>query len=224
MSEPRKLAIFDLDYTITKRGTWGRLVMRSVRFKPWLWVPMIFSTLLFQYRYKTGKAPRGDVKKSMMNWGMTGKPRAKLTKMAERFAEDEVPDKLRPGALRALAAHREAGDYILIASAAVDLIVAPISKRLGADGYVCTELAWDSDDRLLPEFASENCYGEAKRKAVERYIEDHKLNDLPVIFYTDSMADIEVLRMADIGIAVDPDTKMTKAAGLEGYEIQHWMT
>ena len=38
------IAIFDLDYTLTKRGTWGRFVIKSVRFKPWLWGPLLLAS------------------------------------------------------------------------------------------------------------------------------------------------------------------------------------
>ena len=218
-----KLAIFDLDYTLTKRGTWGRLVWRSVRYKPHLWLPLFISTAMFQYRYKSGGVPRGDVKKNMMRWGMTGKRRAKLETMAEGFAAEEVAGGLRPGAVKALARHKANGDHILIASAAVDLIVAPISAKLGADGYVCTRLDWSKDDLLLPDFASQNCYGTAKLKSVKAYIERQGLSDLDTVFYTDSRADIEVMRFADKAIAVNPDSRLEKLALDEGYDIQDWM-
>jgi len=218
-----KLAIFDLDYTLTKRGTWGRLVWRSVSRKPHLWLPLLFSTLMFQYRYKNGDVPRGDVKKNMMRWGMTGKPRAKLEAMAEIFAEDEVPDGLRPGGIKALERHKENSDHILIASAAVDLIVVPISARLGVDGYVSTVLDWSEGNRLLPDFASPNCYGPAKLERVKDYITKHDLGDMETVFYTDSRADIEVMRFADKAIAVNPDSRLEKLALAEGYDIQDWM-
>lgn len=218
-----KLAIFDLDYTLTKRGTWGRLVWRSVRRKPHLWLPLLCSTLMFQYRYKSGDIPRGDVKKNMMRWGMTGQLRGALEAMANAFADDEVKNGLRPGAVKALADHKEKGDHILIASAAVDLIVAPIAARLGVDGYVSTVLDWSADNRLLPDFASQNCYGSAKLERVIAYIGDHKLGDLKTVFYSDSYADIEVMRFADEAVAVNPDSKLEKLALDEDYDIQDWM-
>jgi len=80
------IAIFDLDYTLTKRGTWGRFVVKTVKFKPWLWLPLAVSAGLTQWRYKQG------------------------------HANNEVKNGLRPGAVKALEAHRAKGDIIIIVS------------------------------------------------------------------------------------------------------------
>ena len=219
----RQLAIFDLDYTLTKRGTWGRLVWRSVKMKPHLWLPLLISTITFQYRYKRGDIPRGDVKKNMMHWGMTGRAKPVLEAMAETFAAREVLKGLRPGGLQALEAHKAAGDYILIASAAVDLIVKPIAHKLAVEGYVCTRLDWSETGNLLPDFASENCYGAEKLRTVQAYVKEHGLGDLATVFYTDSYADVDLMQVVDRAVAVDPDDKLLKIAQVEGFDVQNWL-
>ena len=115
------LVIFDLDYTLTKRGTWGRFVWMNIKTRPHIWLPLLFSTILMQWRYKRGQIPRVRVKQAMMRWSMVGKSRKNLDIMAERFAEKEIKSGLRPGALQALERHRAQGDNLMIASAAVDL-------------------------------------------------------------------------------------------------------
>jgi len=79
------IAIFDLDYTLTKRGTWGRFTIRSVRFKPWLWLPLCIAAARAQWRYKQGSIPRIQVKQAMMRWSMVGQSRGKLEKLADNF-------------------------------------------------------------------------------------------------------------------------------------------
>ena len=219
----KTLAIFDLDYTLTKRGTWGRFVWANVARRPHLWLPLIGSTAAEQWRYKSGKIPRGAVKKQMMRWSLTGRPRDVLCAKAERFAGNEISQGLRPGAVKALGRHKEAGDHILIASAAVDLIVAPIARRLAVDGFVSTEMDWTNDGRLAPEFASANCYGPEKLTRVKAYIAQHGLEAYRTVFYTDSYADIEVMRFCDVAIAVNPDTKLQARAAAEGYAVEDWM-
>ncbi|MDG2361939.1 MAG: hypothetical protein P8L81_06225 [Hellea sp.] len=39
----KNIIIFDLDYTLTKKGTWGRFVLHTVKYKPWIWLPLILS-------------------------------------------------------------------------------------------------------------------------------------------------------------------------------------
>lgn len=215
------IAVFDLDYTITQRGTWGRFVWRTVRTRPWLWGPLLFETVRDQIEYKAGRRPRGAVKKSMMRWSLMHRTRPELRDMAESFADEEIEAGLRPGAVAALRFHKKRGDHILIASAAVDLIVNPIASRLGVDGLVCTRMAWDGD-RLDDRFASENCYGEAKREAVMAYLRDNGLTGQPTIFYTDSRADFALLPIMDKTVVVDPKRKTLAEARRLDLPLQSW--
>lgn len=214
------IAVFDLDYTLTQRGTWGRFVWRTVRTRPWFWAPLMFETIRDQIEYKAGRRPRGAVKRSMMRWSLMRRTRSELEAMAEAFAIEELQSGLRPGGLAALKYHADRGDHILIASAAVDLIVGPIARCLNVDGVVCTQMAW-AGDRLEDRFASDNCYGNAKRDAVTAYFERNKLSG-PTIFYTDSRADFALLSIMDQTIVVDPKQKTLTEAENLNLPIQHW--
>jgi len=218
------LAIFDLDYTITKRGTWGRFVWRVIRSRPWLSVPLLVSAARHQWLYKKGKIPRIAVKQAMMRWSMVGKSRAEMLRYAEDFAKNEVPRKLRPGAVRALEAHKAAGDVIIIASAAVDIIVEAVSRHLGVEYWVATEMAWE-DDRLLAEFASKNCYGAEKLNRILTLFDENtdlKHFDTHITFYSDSHSDIEMFNFCDIGVAINPNRKLQNIAAKLGIEIIDW--
>lgn len=215
------IAVFDLDYTLTKRGTWGRFVWKTVRTRPWFWIPLLFETVRDQIEYKAGRRPRGAVKRSMMRWSLMRRSRPQLLAMAKAFAEREVTQGLRPGAIEALKYHRSQGHHILIASAAVDLLVDPIAEQLAVDGFVCTKMSWKGD-RLEDRFASDNCYGEAKRRAVLEYFEDKGLSGQPTIFYTDSRADFALLPIMDETVVIDPKPKTRAEAEALNLPIQSW--
>ena len=218
------IAIFDLDYTLTKKGTWGRFVLRNVKFKPWIWLPLAVSAGVTQWRYKQGHFPRIRVKQAMMRWSMVNQSRAYLEALAEAFAENEIKNGLRPGAIKALEQHRSNGDVIIIASAAVDLIVAPIAKRLNVEHWVATDMKWD-DEKLSPDFASKNCYGTEKLERVkqlfDRYPELKQSNTL-ITMYSDSYSDIDILRFCDKGVAVNADRALTKASAEECFDVVDW--
>lgn len=217
------IAIFDLDYTLTKKGTWGRFVWMSVRRKPLLWLPLLLCTLSFQLQYKLGKVPRGDVKRTMMRWSLMRLNKQELEQMAEKFADNEVSHGLRPGGLAALAYHNAQGHRILIASAAVDLIVSPIARRLDIEDFVSTNLAWCDEGGLLDCFASPNCYGEAKLECVKKWCEDNIEGDKTIYFYSDSKADLPVLEFSDIPVVIDPSSKFLKIAAAKQMTVQNWM-
>lgn len=218
------IAIFDLDYTLTKRGTWGRFVIKAVKFKPWLWLPLAFSAGVTQWRYKKGHLPRIRVKQAMMRWSMVGKPRAQLETLANAFAEKEIANGLRPGAVEALEQHRANGDLIIIASAAVDVIVGPIAKRLNIEHWVATDMKWDNE-KLASDFASKNCCGPEKLERVKQLFARNpqmKHNHTLITMYSDSYSDIDILKFCDKGVAVNADRKLIKASGEEGFEVVDW--
>lgn len=225
MAEP-VLAIFDLDYTLTKQGTWGRFVWMNVKSRPHIWLPLLISAGWSQWRYKRGALPRIRVKQAMMRWAMKGKTRAELSALADKFAQRDVESGLKPGALKALQLHKDKGDTIMIASAAVDIIVEPIAKRLGIEHWVGTDMAWNPDTTLAPHFGSENCYAEEKLSRIKAYIAaSPELRTLtPAISYSDSKADLPLLSFTQRGVAVDPKAKFRDILETkDSISIENWI-
>ncbi len=221
------LAIFDLDYTLTKRGTWGRFVWQMVKGRPHLWIPLLVSAGTTQFRYKRGKLPRVRVKQAMMRWCMVGKPQQKMLAEAEVFAGREVPGGLRPGAIDKLNWHRECGDTIMIVSAAANIIAEAIARKLNIEYVIATDMAWDKHNCLSPEFASPNCYGPEKVKRLTAFLSENpqlKQNHTIITMYSDSYSDLEILQYCDKGVAVNPDKKLAGAADKLGFEIVDWNT
>jgi len=225
MSSSGNIAIFDLDYTITKKGTWGRFVVSTIKTRPHLWLPVLFAMGKSQWLYKRGKAPRCGVKKAMMSLSVVGWPKEKVELFADNFASKEVKHGLRPGAVAALEKHKKAGDVIIVASAAVDAVVAPICEKLEIAHYVATTMAWDNGC-LDSEFASENCYGPEKLVRMKAYLAENphlKQNHTKITMYSDSHSDLDVLLWADVGIAVNPSKRLEKLACQHGLKVVNWM-
>ena len=221
----RRIAIFDLDETLTKKGTWGRFVLSSISRKPLKWAPFFLSTVFSQALYMAGRGPREHVKESMMRWTLSGRTRTELEDMAEKFADFEANDGMRKRAKTMLNMHRAANDRILIASAAVDLIVDPIAKRLEITEVVCTKMAYDNHDRLAKKLGGKNCYGHGKLEMVKAYLESNSefsRDNTHITMYSDSRSDLDILRWADVGIAVNPSPRLAKCCESEGFEIQNW--
>lgn len=225
MSKSGNIAIFDLDYTLTKKGTWGRFVASTVKSRPHLWLPILFSMAKNQWLYKLGKAPRCGVKKSMMRLSIVGWPQEKVEDYAAAFAYKEVDKGLRPGGLKALQAHRAAGDTVIIASAAVDAVVKPISELLGIEHYIATNMAYEGG-KLTADFSSKNCYGAEKLTRMKAYLKQNPAlqhNHTIITMYSDSHSDLDILLWADVGIAVDPSKKLELLASHHGLKVVNWM-
>jgi len=219
------LAIFDLDYTLTKRGTWGRFVWMNVRYKPHLWFPLLIAAGWTQWQYKRGRKPRIAVKAAMLRWSMQGKTKSELMVLANTFADREVRTGLQAGAIAALEKHRAQNDHIIMATAAVDLVADPIAQRLGIEYVVSTKMSWDDESRLEAVFDSKNCYGTEKLRRVEVLLTQYpelKHNHTVITMYSDSYSDIEILRFADVGVAVNPDRRLETAAAEHSFRVVDW--
>ncbi len=223
--EKPTIAIFDLDETLTKKGTWGRFVTSTLKGNPLKWIPFLAASIGQQVLYMIGMGPREHVKEKMMRWTISGRSREDLTRRAEAFAENEVENGLRVRAKPMLAQHQNNGDRVIIASAAVDLICEPIAKRLGVDEVVCTATKFDDQDRLATTLGGPNCYGPGKLSMVQEYLQsDPNFNrqDVNIIVYSDSSSDLPLLDWADVGVAVNPSPRLKKLAPIHKLTVQDW--
>ena len=222
-------AVFDLDHTLTTRGTWGRFVTLAIKDKPVRLFAMWARAGIGQLIYKTTRKERITVKRSMLRWSLSGQRRADLQNLADRFADEELKTGLRPGAVRQLEMHRAKGDRILIASAGADIVVEAIAKRLGIEKVVSTNLRWlgEGNEQICArDFGSENCYGAGKltrlRKCLETF-DDFERNAAYITVYSDSHSDLPVMKFADKGVSVNGDKKLLKAADIYGFETVNWL-
>ena len=217
-------AVFDLDETITTRGTWGRFVSRSVKGKPWKFFGLWARAGVGQVFYKTGATERISVKRGMLRWSLAGQSRENLERLASDFADEEYRTGLRRGAIRQIESHRAAGDRIIIASAGADLVVEAIAERLGIKHVVSTKLAW-SDGVCARHFGSDNCYGEGKLVRLKKCLEtfdDFQRETAHITVYSDSYSDLPVFNYADRGVSVNGGKKLLKAAEVYGFETVNW--
>ncbi len=212
-------AIFDLDRTLTRRGTWTRFMVRvnRQRIRFWLHLPLLGVHAVL---YKLGFSSRLAVKQhglTTLRWAS----RAHLEQMAEAFAADEIATGLRTEARNVLAAHRAAGDRLVLATAAADLTAVPIGRALGFDLILATLLEWSGQGHLTGRLDGANCYGEAKLQRVREADSEHGFAR-PVTAYSDHVSDLPFLAWADTGVAVNPSRGLRRVASSSGFVLADW--
>lgn len=213
-------AIFDLDKTITQQGTWSRFVRYATGGGLRFWGKLPING--FQaIKYKAGFEDRASVKVCSIDLYLAGQDRAALQAKADDFVRRDIEQGLRKEARSVIEAHRAAGDRLVIASAAVDLICDAMARELGFDGVICTKLNWGADGRLQSGLDGENCYGEEKLRRVEAFFEGTRPPG-PIVFYSDHHTDLPCLNWADRGVAVNPSNKLRRFAPQNNIEIVDW--
>ncbi len=211
------VAIFDLDRTVTRAGTYTPFLLHCAPRSP-LTVVRILTGVVLALAYVAGFSSRGAFKARMLALFIAGASRAQVGLWADTFT---ARCRLRPGALKAIARHRAAGHTLVLATASFDFYAAVFAARLGFDHVIATAGVWDESGHLRAALGGENCYGPAKVKAVKTFLEALPARPRSV-FYSDHHSDFELLRWADEGMAVNPNAKLLRLAQTHGLAVVDW--
>jgi phosphatidylglycerophosphatase C len=170
--------------------------------------------------YVLADRDRGLLKSRVIRVVMGGESRAAVDSWAEAFVGDLLPDRrLRPAALAVLAAHREAGDHLILLSASPDLYVPRIGRALGFHRIVCTEMQWRGE-RLDGTLKTPNCRGTEKVRRLEQLRALYP--GLPVVAYGNSGTDLEHMRNAERALLVNATRADRHAAARWGIPSSDW--
>ena len=219
-----RLAIFDLDETITRRPTFARwLVFWAARRAPWR-LPMLALQGVAMLGFVGGLVGRRRLKMLGIGFVMgTGVPRALVAREARAFAARELRTNILPGARAAIAAERAGGARVVLATASMDFYADAFGAALGLDGVIATRAGWDGD-ALAPEAAGTNCYAEEKLARVQAWLTAAGLarGAVQVRFYSDHISDLPTLEWADAAVVVNPVPQLARIARARGWTIERW--
>lgn len=220
------IAVFDMDRTITRRGTFSPFLISACRRRPWrlLYAPLI---LLHMLRYKFGGLTRKALKERMQALLLAGAGLDQLEGHVARFIQRLIAKGLRPGALEQIALHRAAGHKLVMATASMDYYAAPIGALLGFDLVVATRSTHDDAGRLAAAIAGENCYGAPKLDMLKAALAaDLEAGERPnIVAYSDHVSDMPLLDWASErgeAVAVNPSMALRRVAGERGFEVVDW--
>ncbi|WP_076073215.1 HAD family hydrolase [Sphingomonas montana] len=220
-----ELAIYDMDRTITRTGTYTPfLIHAALRLAPWrlLLVPFVPLAMLTYVAGIIDRKRLKEVNQRLLLGG--GVSPAKLAPVTASFADAVMRTNIHPGALRQIAEDRAAGRRLVLATASYRLYVSAIAERLGFDDVIATGTMHGLDDRILPKVDGENCYGPAKLRMIEAWLGTQQLarGDVRVRFYSDHVSDGCVLDWADAPFAVNASAKLRVMAGQKGWPLLDW--
>ncbi|MCC7410359.1 MAG: HAD-IB family hydrolase [Gammaproteobacteria bacterium] len=212
-------AVFDLDNTITRHGTYTPFLLHAAGRMPGgrLRIPGLAATIL---ACLLGRSSRARLKERMLAAVLARATRAQVDVHVGTFVEHCIRSGLRPGAARAIDRHRSRGDHLVLATASFEFYAEPLGRRLGFDSVVGTTVIWDGD-RLDGRIAGANCRGEHKVAALEQRLPGLRAR-CRVVAYTDHHSDIPLLEWAHTGIAVNPTRRLRAYAVEHGLEIVDW--
>lgn len=221
----RRLAIYDMDRTITRMPTWTPFLWHwARRHAPWR---LVFAPAILGLAgaYKLGLISRGGLKQQAQRLILgRSTPPERLAQGTSAFAAHVVAQGVVPGALARIAADKAAGYELVLATASYRFYVADIAAALGFDHVIATDSVYAADGRLEARIEGENCYGAGKLRMVEAWLarEGTDRAHAQVRFYSDHVSDAPVFEWADEAFAVNAHGPLRTLAKARGWPVLDW--
>ena len=218
------LAIYDLDRTVTRRATYTPFLIHCAsRREPWrlLLLPLVVLSML---AYLVRLIDRGRLKEINHALLIGAAHPSELKPLVDGFADATVRGNVRPGARVAIARDRGQGRRLVLATASYRLYAAAIAERLGFDDVVGTGSIIGLDEKVRPRIDGENCYGHAKKRMLDSWVDASGLlgRHGHVRFYSDHASDEPVFEWADEPVAVNPHARLRRLASERGWQVEDW--
>ncbi|MCQ4348733.1 HAD-IB family hydrolase [Pseudomonas stutzeri] len=152
---------------------------------------------------------------------LIGRTAAEVEHVVAPFVEAVIEPLILSDAMRAVAAHRAAGDRVLVVSASPTFLVAAIAERLGIGELLATELelrhgCYSGGVAGIP------CAREGKIARLERWRAEQDETLAGAHFYSDSRNDLPLLGHVEHPHAVNPDAALRAHAERHGWDILTW--
>ncbi len=220
-----KLAIYDMDRTITFTGTYtGFLIHVARAMAPWrLMLLPVVGVMMIGYVLKLMTRQRLKEINQALMVGFNVE-RAKLMPHVESYAAKVVAGNVRAGALAQIAQDRAEGRRLVLATASYRLYVEPIARHLGFDAVIATEHLSQDLLYVRAKIAGENCYDTGKLRMIKAWMAAQAIDrsQAHIRAYSDHVSDAPMLDYADVAIAANPHGPLAKLAAERGWARVDW--
>jgi HAD superfamily hydrolase (TIGR01490 family) len=214
-------ALFDLDQTLLPYDTQAlfcNFVLRRHGGRR-LYLPLLTAALPLRALRLAGA---GGTKRAFFSflWRL---PRARLNELAEEFAEKVVPPLCYPDILTELERHRAEGRTLVLNTASPEFYATAIARMLRFDHCFGTRLGEDGDLlALLPRIeGANNKHGAKLHRMVHLFPPEAPEPLADSWAYSDSKADLPMLRRVAHPVAVNPDAALASEAAAKGWTVLH---
>jgi HAD superfamily phosphoserine phosphatase-like hydrolase len=220
-----RLAIYDMDRTITRLPTFTSFLLHAARRRhPWrlLLVPFVAITVLLYALRLIDRARLKEWNQTLLV-GPAIHPE-ELGPIAESFAEKTLRGNVLLDAKARIAADHADGYRLIMATASYRLYAEAIARKLGFDATVATNTLAGLDTRVMAKIDGENCYGPAKLRMVTAWMHDAGIvrEGAHIRFYSDHVSDSPAMEWADEAFAVNAHGPLRRLAKQKGWAILDW--
>jgi HAD superfamily hydrolase (TIGR01490 family) len=204
-------AFFDLDKTLWACS--GEKAFAGLEFRRGKLGAAQLAGVLYQYfRYELGLI--GDVdtlKRHVLRSLFAGEEVGSCLEVYAEHFYAHLSGLLYPDMLARACHHKNNGDKIVIVSAALDFIAAPVAELINADRCFATELEIIGQ-HFSGQVRGPIHYGENKAAIIKGYAAEHGLDLSQCHAYGDHWEDRHMLAAVGCPVAVNPDRRLARLA------------
>ena len=138
------------------------------------------------------------------------------------FMASLIEKNIKKAALDLLAAHRAAGDTLVLITATNEFVTRPIAERLGFEHLIAVELEKDSSGWYTGATRSTLSFRAGKVTRLMQWLAERGKTWDDVsdsTFYSDSMNDLPLLEKVHTPVATNPDARLRSLAAQRGWRI-----
>ncbi len=219
MSHHRPAAFFDLDKTVIA-GSSSLALSRAFYDSGLLTRAGALRGLYAQLGYLSFGADhdRTERMKDRLAQISLGWDVARTEEVVAAALEQHVRPVVYREAMDLIAAHREAGEDVVIVSASSEAVVRPIGELLGVDHVIATRPVV-SEGRFTDKLEF-YAYGPTKATAMRELAATHGYDLAASHAYSDSVTDLPMLQAVGHPVAVNPDRDLRRHALAHGWAVR----
>lgn len=215
-----RIAVFDLDGTITRKDTYVDFLVFCLMKRP---SRLLRGGALVVYliAYKAGLRSNHWLKAKYLGTVAGGLGGEKLDKISTEFCARTVRRNFKPEAIAELKRLKEQGITLVLATASFDFYVNKLFTALDMDYLLCTKAALDDAGTLTGALDGKNCLGAEKANRVQQLCVEKNWQSVERA-YSDDIVDLPLFQMASEALVVDPKLATKSRAAALGYQILNW--
>lgn len=209
-----KLAIFDIDGTITRKSSERFFIRYLLRQGTFNYTHLLKTFFLFVIKHPL--QVRTGFKQNKMYLRHLKEP--DLERLANECFNREIIPSVKTELTDEIEKRRSEGYKILLLSGSLPCLVEPMLDYVKADFMICSEIEI-KDGICTGETTALHPYGKNKKKLAEKFCKERGFDMMQSCAYANEWADRFLLEAAAEAVAVDPDGKLKKLAVSKTWEI-----
>ncbi|MEO6093352.1 MAG: HAD-IB family hydrolase [Novosphingobium sp.] len=213
---PRVIAAIDFDGVLVG-GSSGSVLRRDRAKRKELTLAELAQTVGIAFKSMSKVIEANELfARSVSRWA--GKTEHEMEEMGGRLYEDQLQDSVYPEMRQLIAAHRQAGHTIVVATAASRYQVEPTVKSLGIDYLLCTEVEVVAG-QLTGKVFGDALSGSDKAAAIGRFVSAHEGSLAQTHFYAHGDEELGLMTAVGHPHPVNPGKQLAEASRVRGWPI-----